>query len=97
MSELTVSTTVSMTPEMMAKLFWEMGSDEQAAFFAALNVEIQTSHAADPKSWAYSLGALQWYYLEKDMLNNKPARDMLMAMAAPLYMHTLTAAPWGNV
>ena len=97
MNELTVSATVSMTPEMMAKLFWEMGSTDQAAFFAALNVEIQTSHAADPKSWAWGIGEMQWYHLARDMEGNKPARDMLMTMAAPLYMHTLTAAPWGNV
>lgn len=86
------TTSVNITPQMMADAFWEMGTDEQAEFFAALNKVVRHDHATKPKSWAWGLGELQWYYLGDTLHQNKDAREMLMAMAAPLYLNTLRHA-----
>lgn len=86
------TTSVNITPQMMADAFWDMGTDEQAEFFAALNKVIQHDLATKPKSWAWGLGELQWYHLGDTLNQNKDAREMLMAMAAPLYLNTLRHA-----
>lgn len=88
----TVKATVKLTPAMMAEAFWELGSGEQAEFFAQLAKVIKADHEGGNRS-AYSLGELQWFYMgdELDQPGNKEARDMLMTMAAPHYMHTLMA------
>lgn len=85
--------TVTLTPSMLAEAFWSLGSDEQAAFFAHLAKAIQADQDAGNKS-AYSLGELQWFYVGEELLKpeRKKARDMLMTMAAPLFLHTLRAA-----
>ena len=93
MSEVTAK--VHLTPAMMAEAFWAMGNGEQAKFFEELNLLIQHEFATKPKSYAWSLGEMQWLYLGDSLAENRPAREMLMAMAAPLYLHTLRAAPWG--
>ena len=95
MSEITA--TVQLTPAMMAEAFWGMENSQQAQFFEELNRLIQHEYATKPKSYAWSLGEMQWLYLGDSLAENKPAREMLMAMAAPLYLHTLRAAPWGSV
>lgn len=86
------TTTVRITPKMFAEAFWDMGSDDQAAFFAELNKLVQHDYATSPKSQAWSLGEMQWFYLGDALGGNKEARDMLMAMAAPLYLNTLRCA-----
>lgn len=91
LNEIEVTTPVTLTPEMLARSFWAMSSVEQAEFFAELNKVIQHDHATDPKSWAWSLGEMQWLYLGDELDKNQPAREMLMTIAAPMYMHTLRA------
>lgn len=83
---------VDLTPAMLAEAFWRFGSDEQAEFFAELAKVIKADHESGNKS-AYSLGELQWFYVGDELKKpvNKEARDMLMTMAAPQYMHTLMA------
>jgi len=90
-NEIALTIPVTLTPETLARSFWAMNSVEQAEFFAALNKVIQHDHATDPKSWAWSLGEMQWLYLGDELDKSQPAREMLMAMAAPVYMHTLLA------
>lgn len=62
----------------------------QVAFFDELAAIIKQDHAAG-NTGAYSLGELQWFYVGDELLkpDNKLARDMLMTMAAPLYLNTL--------
>lgn len=92
LNEIAVTTPVTLTPEMLARSFWAMDSTEQAAFFVELNKAIQHDYATDPKSYAWSLGEMQWLYLGDELDKNQPAREMLMAMAAPMYLHTLRAS-----
>ena len=87
MTEATVN--VEITPAMMAEAFWGMEDESQAEFFGKLNELIQHEYATQPKSYAWSLGEMQWFYLGDRLANNKPAREMLMAMAAPLYLNVL--------
>jgi hypothetical protein len=96
MSNITATASVNLTPEMMAQAFWSMGSDLQVAFFDELAAIIQNDHVSGNKS-AYSLGELQWFFVGDELLNhkNKKARDMLMTMAAPLYLHTLSYVQGG--
>lgn len=88
----TANVTVKLTPAMMAEAFWNLSSGEQADFFDQLAMAIKQDHEGGNTS-AYSLGELQWYYLGEELERpyNKAAREMLMTMAAPLYMHTLLA------
>lgn len=87
----TATAKVTITPEMLAQAFWGMGSDLQVAFFDELAAIVRRDHQGG-NTGAYSLGELQWHYVGHDLLKpeNKQARDMLMTMAAPLYLHTLT-------
>ena len=86
---------VELTPAIMAEAFWAMGSQEHTEFFDELSRVIREDHKTNTK--AYSLGELQWFFvgdeLRKDQ--NKQARDMLMTMAAPLYLHTLAYVEGG--
>lgn len=84
----TATAEITITPAMMAKAFWAMNSTEQVEFFRELASVIQADYDQGNRT-AYSLGELQWFYLGDDMHKSKPARDMLMTMAAPLYLHTL--------
>ncbi len=84
--------TFSITPSMLAQAFWAMGSDQQVEFFRELSSVIAEDHKTNRN--AYSQGELQWHYTGGELLKdeNKTARGMLMAMAAPLYLHTLRYA-----
>ena len=88
MSEVTAQ--IKLTPEMMAKAFWSMSSNEQVAFFDDLAAVIRRAHE-DGNTAAYSMGELQWLYVGHELhkVENERARSMLMTMAAPVYMHTL--------
>lgn len=83
---------IEITPKMMAEAFWNMESTLQVEFFKELAAEIRADHDGGNDS-AYSNGELQWFYVCKDLESkgNEAARDMLMTMASPLYMHTLMA------
>jgi hypothetical protein len=85
-------TTVSITPKMLAEAFWNMDSTEQVQVFEELNKVVQFDYATKPNSQAWSLGEMQWFYLGDALGENKDARDMLMSIAAPLYLHTLRCA-----
>lgn len=85
----TVTAEVQITPAMMAAAFWGMDSVKQAEFFTELNRIITEDYQTDPKSCAWSLGEMQWLYLGDEMEKNKAARDMLMSIAAPLYLNVL--------
>lgn len=85
--ESTVETPI--TPEMIAKAFWYMGSVEQAEFFECLRKEVAASQSRD-KTHLYMMGELQWYYVADELRKDgkiTPAGEMLMAMAAPLFTH----------
>ena len=86
--------TVQITPAMMAEAFWQMGTDMQAEFFDELARVIREDHKTN--RLAYSYGELQWHYLGSELLDrtarNAQARNMLMTMAAPLYLNTLRVA-----
>lgn len=81
--------TVQVTPAMLAEAFWQMGSSQQTEFFDELARVIREDHKTNTS--AYSLGELQWFFVGDEMRTpkNKDARDMLMTMAAPLYLNTL--------
>lgn len=96
MTLIPITSEIDLTPKLMAEAFWNMGSDKQAEFFHELNTVIVTSHAKDPKSWAWSLGEMQWCYVAALLEKDKAGRDMLMAMAAPLYLHTLRSIETAN-
>ena len=96
--------TVTLTPAMMAQAFWGMSDTQQAEFFAELGRVIKADHQGGNRA-AYSLGELQWHHLGNllhgsSALNWWPwpdadrdlAREVLMSMAAPLFLHTLRAA-----
>ena len=90
--------TVTLTPAMMAEAFWKMDDGAQLEFFAELSRVIKS----DGGMW---LAEMQWHALAHELMrplrgepagnlhasDNKAnaARDVLMSMAAPLYLHTL--------
>lgn len=80
-----------LTVEQIAAAFAELHSDEQAAFFG------HVQRAAVAKGW---WAEQQWHYMcghisaEPWLVSLEPelakdARESLMSMAAPLYLHTL--------
>jgi hypothetical protein len=79
---------------MMAEAFWAMGSEEQVAFFDELARVIREDH--ETNSNAYALGELQWHFMCGGMEGDKyrAPRDMLMSIAAPLYLNTLRNTYW---
>jgi len=85
MIEITHEVTIS--PSILAKAFWDMTSDKQAEFFNELKKVIQEDHLTNPS--AYGSGELQWYHLAHEMKSSPEAKDMLMTLAAPLYLSTL--------
>lgn len=101
-TELEITTTMRATPEQLAALFWNMGSEDQARFFAALAAETkaayeraQAARAAGSKSFCAlfdEYGTGQWYYLRQDLLKIDggtvgDATKALMSIAAPAYVH----------
>lgn len=86
----TATAEVTLTPVMMAEAFWGMGSDGQVEFLKRLGDRINADLESGNGS-AYSLGELQWHFVGHELLKpeNKQAKDVLMTMAAPLYLHTL--------
>lgn len=72
---------VEITPEVLARAFWEMSSAEQAAFFNALHDVISEDHKTNLS--AYSLGEMQWCYLrhELDVAENRRGKLAHMALS----------------
>lgn len=70
---------VQITPEVLAKAFWSMDTQQQADFFEALASRIQTE---SPQ--AYGFGEMQWCFLQDEL--RKPGREqanqMHMALSA---------------
>ena len=91
--QLEAATTAS-TPQAMAEAFWNMSDEQQAEFFAHLAQVIREDHKTN--SGAAALGALQWYALGERLKPDTDGREMLMAMAAPMYLHVLRVAEGGK-
>lgn len=89
MSAITATASIELTPTMMAEAFWKMGSHIQAEFLDELARVIREDHKTN--RFAYHYGELQWFFLGDELRQDKNAhaREMLMTMAAPLYLHTL--------
>lgn len=86
----TENATVQLTPAMLAAAFWDLSSDEQVEFFRALGDVIKADmDGGNP--YAYAHGELQWFYVGEEIHKgvNKQARDVLMSMAAPVYLNVL--------
>jgi hypothetical protein len=79
---------VTLTPELMAQAFWNMGSSQQVRFFEALADAIEAD-AGKQRRHGQFMAETQWYYLGQDLRSSDKGRDMLMSMAAPLYLHTI--------
>ena len=82
---LETNSTAEVTPELLAKAFWDMEASEQARFWAAVNKEAFSTegdlhqHRMDTQS----------YFMEKAL--DDDGRNALMSFAAPLFKHTLMA------
>ena len=77
---------------MMAEAFWSMDCSEQAEFFDELAQFINQDKT--PGASTYGLGELQWFHLAYHLQSKKykQPREMLMSIAAPLYLNTLRVA-----
>jgi hypothetical protein len=73
---------VELTPEILAKAFWVLGSDGQADFFDALGAVIEEDHKTNAHS--YSDGAMQWCGLKWELRQpgRERANNMHMALSA---------------
>ena len=82
------------TPELVASIFWSAwGSDQQAQFFEALALEVRKTFSDEKNKWRWVCGEEgegQWWHVAKAL--TPQARSILMAMAAPHYLHILRAA-----
>lgn len=91
MTTTTIETTL--TAEQLAEAFAELSSDEQAKFFAYVQRACVKRGYWAEQQWHYMCGHIDG----EEWLTNvgadirKDARDSLMSMAAPLYLHTLRA------
>jgi hypothetical protein len=87
----TVETTL--TVEQIAEAFAGLGSNQQAAFFAHVHREFEKRGWWAEQQWHYMCGHIdgdEWLTeIGTDL--RKDAREALMSMAAPLYLHTLRA------
>lgn len=72
-TELTVEEgfKVRLTPEIVAKAFWAMASDQQADFFDFLGEVIEEDHKSN--NFSYQYGELQWCALKGEL--KKPGRE----------------------
>ncbi len=75
-----VKMSVELTPEVLAKAFWNLASDGQAQFFAELHDCVEESN--DRHNRLYGLGEIQWCYMMEDIRKNVKANKMYMALSA---------------
>lgn len=82
MNTVTSTVKLTITPEMMAEAFWNLGSDGQADFFNHLHDVIEDNHKSNTS--AYSHGEMQWCWLRRDLdkPENKRGKTMHMALSA---------------
>ena len=80
--KLKASATTEITADLLARLFWDMDSEDQAAFFAEL-----------AKCGTHYDREMQWWYLHDELKSDDDATEALMAIAAPFYLHTLREWP----
>lgn len=73
---------VEITPEIMAKAFWQMSSGQQAQFFDCLGAVIEEDNKTNKH--AYSYGELQWCYLKGSLREpgRERANNVHMALSA---------------
>ena len=94
--EIYFSGTVKTGPETLAKIFWGMDNDQQAQFFEALAL----AEDEDFKKWreigspGLKIYGSQWEQIGRTLKRPEfwEGRRVLMEIAAPLYLHTLTYA-----
>lgn len=83
MIEYTEKVTVDITPERLARIFYEMDSEQQADFFAALHGEVSSRYESGETPMMYSLGEMQWLYMRNAIRKRgKEASDVYMAISA---------------
>lgn len=72
------------TPELLAKAFWNMDCEQQVAFFAALAIETKKSQEAAAKSKSFwhvgEYGEMQWCHLKDEIRKNPEAHKQYMAL-----------------
>ncbi len=76
--ELKAPATTEITPNLLARLFWDMCDEDQALFFREL-----------AKCGSHYDREMQWWYLRDKLKGDDDAIEALMALAAPFYLHTL--------
>jgi len=78
----TVTNEVEVTVAELARAFWDLCGDEQAAFFDELGKVIEEDHRTN--SAAYRYGELQWYHLKEELRRPgmERANSVHMAMSA---------------
>lgn len=76
MESISFETSVQVTPELLAKAFWAMYTDEQARFFSALAEEVKKTESA------YGYGEMQWCRMVDAIRKDKEASKMYMALSA---------------
>jgi hypothetical protein len=62
---------VKITPDVMARAFWALGSEGQADFLDALGAVIEEDYKTN--NFAYQYGELQWCHLKDEL--RKPGRE----------------------
>lgn len=82
---LETQSTTEVTPELLAKAFWDMGATEQARFWSAVKDEATKSEG----DMAQYRMQVQSHFMCAELSNQ--GRDALMTLAAPVFMHTLIA------
>lgn len=92
MIEVTTKATVPVTPELLARWFWNMDSNEQIQVFSHLYDEIQKTNKDRPILGEYGDG--QWHHLRWSAERmpqpcQLKAINTLRAIAAPFFLYTV--------
>lgn len=80
-------TSVEITPEDIARIFWNLSDDEQCAFFEEL-ARVIYADAGDGIKGKIAAES-QWWHLGHAMKNRPIARAVLQSMSAGVWEHTL--------
>ncbi len=79
-STIEVKQTIELNPEVLAKAFWNLGSDGQAKFFECLHDCVQDSN--DRHNRLYGHGEIQWCHMMVEIRKSVKANRMYMALSA---------------
>ncbi len=71
---------VALTPEVIARAFWNMGTDGQTKFFESL-ADVITEESPH----AYGYGEMQWCCLRDELMKNPKANSMHKALSLFAY------------